>query len=150
MVNPALEAVLAGSDEDTHLWNLYLSTTGPTNEAQHAFHYAMEAMILIGSDGFEKLFEQDPSMEEYSEALVEVGIPQVKPIFDRVLALIPDELRKPENDKALYSHLRSLFEELRLLASEFNDATADGGWAAARYVRLHRDQFVELGHNPIN
>ena len=59
MVNPALEAVLAGSVEDSDLRALYLSTTNPENEVQHAFHLGMKAIILISSDGFEKLFEHD-------------------------------------------------------------------------------------------
>ena len=143
MDNPPLEAVLAGRETGSDMWNLYVSTENPQNEAQHAFHYAMEAVYLIASDGFEKLFEQEPSMEEYCEALVQVGIPQAKPVFDRVLALVPDELRKPENDKALFAHLRRLFDELRRLAVEFDDATADCEATAASYLRQHRDQFVE-------
>jgi hypothetical protein len=142
MDNPWLEAVLAGSDENSDLFNLYVSLTDPMNEAQRAVHRALEAIILLSSDGFEKLFEQEPSLEEYAEALVEVGLPQMKPIFEQVLALVPHELRKPENEAALFKHLRSLFDELDRLLSASYDASADSDAVIARYVRRHRDQFV--------
>ena len=141
MVNPALEAVLGGSEEDADLWALYLSITSPENEVQRAFHRALEAITLVSSDGFEKLFEQDTSVEEYAEAVAEVGLPQLRPIFDRVLALVPDEFRQPGNEKALFGHLRGLFGELKRLAYEFYDASADSSAAIARYVRRHGGQF---------
>jgi hypothetical protein len=143
MANQALEAVLAGSEEDSDLWALYLSITNPKNEVQRAFHRAFEALVLISSDGFEKIFEQETSLEEYAEAVTEVGMPHLEPIFDRVLALVPDELRKPWNEKALFDHLHGLFEELKRLAYDFYDASADSPATMARYVRRHRDQFKQ-------
>jgi hypothetical protein len=143
MDNPGLEAVLAGSDENSDLFNLYVSQTEPMNEHQRAVHRALEALILLNSDGFEKLFEQERSLEEYAEALVEVGLPQMKPIFAQVLALIPDELRRQGNEAALTKHLRKLFEELKQLCYDSYDASSDSDAVIARYVRLHRDQFVQ-------
>ena len=143
MANPGLEAVLAGSDEDSDLFNLYVDLTPPQNEAQRNVHLALEALILLNSDGFEKLFEQVPSLEEYAEALVEVGMPQMKPIFEQVLALIPAELRKEGNEAALIKHLRTLFEELKQLCYDSYDASDDSDAVIARYVRRHRDQFVQ-------
>ena len=80
-------------------------------------------------------------MEEYAEAVAEVGMPQLKSIFDRVLALVPDELRKPENHTSLFKHLRGLFEELKQLAYESYKASDDSPAIVARYVRKHSDQF---------
>jgi hypothetical protein len=142
MENPGLEAVLAGSDENSDLWKLYVGLINPQNEAERTVHLALEALVLLSSDGFEKLFEQEPSLEEYAAAVVEVGLPQMRPIFDQVLALIPDELRKPENDAALTKHLRKLFEPLKQLAYDSYDASADADAVIASYVRRHRDQFL--------
>jgi hypothetical protein len=143
MTNPSLEAVLAGSDEDEHLWALYLSITSPKNEVQRTFHRAYEALVLLASDGFEKLFEQDTSLEEYAEAVAQVGMPQLKSIFDQVLALVPDEVRRPENEEALFDHLHRLFDEFKRLAYDSYDSSADSPAIVARYVRRHRDQFVQ-------
>jgi hypothetical protein len=116
MANPALEAVLAGSEQDADLWALYLSITSPKNEVQRDFHRAWEALILLASDGFEKHYEQDRSLEDYAEAVAEVGMRQLKPIIDRDLAHVPEEVRKPGNEEALLEDLYGLLEEQKGLA----------------------------------
>jgi Domain of unknown function (DUF4375) len=97
---------------------------------------------LVSSDGFEMLFEQHTPLEDYAAALGNIGMPQVQQIFSRVLALIPPDLRMPENEKGLWKHLHSLFEELKKLAYEFYDVTTEFVPTAARYVRAHHDDFA--------
>jgi hypothetical protein len=141
MANPAAEAVLRGSDSENDLWELYVSLSVPKNDAQRNFSRAWEALELIGSDGFEKLFEQDTSLEAYADALDAVGMSQMRPVFNRVLGLVPVELRRGSREDELFSHLVGLFDELKQLAYDSYDASTDRGPIIARYVRGHAGDF---------
>jgi hypothetical protein len=143
MATQDLRPLFAGSDDQGLLFALYSDIGNPRNDAQRTFHDAWEAFELVHSDGFEMLFEQRTPLETYAEALGRIGLPQVQPIFSRVFALIPPELRLPENEEALFEHLRGRFEELKQLGYEFYHACVAFAPVAARYVREHREDFSE-------
>ena len=90
------------------------------------------------------LLEQAKPLDEYADAFVKIGMPQVKPIIDRVIALFSVELLAPEklDDRLVFA--RGLFEELKLLLYEFFDATKDVVSVISRYVRQHRAEFEEF------
>jgi Domain of unknown function (DUF4375) len=118
----------------------------PRTDAQRTFCVACDATAMLNGDGFEILFEQSTSLEEYAAAFAEIGMPQVQPIFDRVLNLVPLELRTPTNEVAeesLFNHLHGIFDDLKALAYEFYGATKEVAPTLDRYVRAHRNDFAE-------
>jgi hypothetical protein len=135
--------LFAGSDDQRLLFELCYAIRSPRNEAQRTFCTAWTAAEFVSSDGFETLFEQVTPLEEYAAAFATIGMPQIPPIFDRVLALIPPELRHPQNEEALFEHLRALFLDLKQLAEEFDDASRGFVPKIADYVRAHRGGFSE-------
>jgi hypothetical protein len=143
MADLDLGPLFAGCDDEHALFALHRKIRSPQNDAQRTFATVWTAAELLNSDGFEMLFEQVTSLEEYATAFATIGMPQVPPIFDRVLALIPADLRHPQNQEALFAHLRTLFEELKQLAHEFYDESRDFVPKIAGYVRAHRSDFSE-------
>ena len=143
------ESLFDGSDDERlidELWDRIerksFRLTRAHNDSQRAFFLAWEATIMLNGDGFEYLLEQRFSLEDYAESFVKIGMPQVKPIFDRVGALIPAKLRSPENQKALFAYLHGLFDELKDLLYEFFDASKDIVTNLSRYVREHWNDFA--------
>ena len=143
MANPDVGPLFAGADDEGLLFALRHMIRSPRNDAQCTFCIALDATELLNGDGFESLFEQTTSLEEYAAAFASIGMPQVQPIFDRVLALIPPDLRMPKNEEALCDHLRDRFDELKGLASEFYRASTDVVSKLARYVRAHQGDFSD-------
>jgi hypothetical protein len=143
MPSEDLSPLFTGSATEGLLFALYGHLLPPRNDAQRTFHDAWEAFQIVHSDGFEVLLESRTPLEAYASAFGKMGLPHIPPIFSRVLALIPPELRQPQNEDALYEYLRSRFDELAVLASEFWDACRDFVAIAGRYVREHRADFQE-------
>jgi hypothetical protein len=143
MANPDVRPLFAGADDEGLLFALRQMIRSPRNDAQRTFCIALDAMELLNGDGFEILFEQTTSLEEYAAAFARIGMPQVQPIFDRVLALIPPDLCMPENEEALFDHLRGLFDDLKRLAYEFYGASKDVVPKLARFVRAQQGDFSE-------
>jgi uncharacterized protein DUF4375 len=150
MTTKDLTPLFADSDDQMLLFALRHRIDKPRTEVQRTFCDALDAIELVHSDGFEMLFKQTTPLENYAEACGRLGLPQVQPIFSKVLALIPRDLRLPENEEGLFEHLRSHFEELKELSYEFYNACTEFEPIAARYVRQHRDEFGEYveGHKP--
>lgn len=143
MSNHNGKSVFAGSDDEGPLFALRWEIQSPKNEAQRTLCTVCDAAALLYSDGFERLLEQETTLEEYAAALVRVGLPQVEPIFSRVIELIPPKLRNRKNQDAMFSHVRDKFEAMKVLLYEFYDASADLFPTVARYVRAHRKEFSE-------
>jgi len=141
-----LTPLFADSEDQCLLFALRHRIDKPRTNVLRTFCDACDAIELVHSDGFEILFEQATPLENYAEACGQLGLPQVQPIFSKVLALIPRDLRLPENEETLFEHLRGRFEELKELSYEFYDASTDFAPTAARYVRQHRDEFAEYVH----
>jgi hypothetical protein len=141
MNSEVLKRILGGSDDEYDLWLLYVSIDNPSSPAQDTFYVAWEADTLTRSDGFEKLFEQDISLERYCAALVDLGMPQVSQIFDQVLKLAPQELRVPTREDELFRHLHDHFDELKAMAGEYYDASDSICSVAGDFIRKHREQF---------
>ena len=97
---------------------------------------------MLNSDGFEYLVDQDPGLEAYAIAFDQIGMPQVKPIFERVTALIPAHLRLRENEEAMHVYLREKFDDLQNLLSEFFGASAEVLTFLGRFVREHKADFA--------
>ena len=104
---------------------------------------AVDATEILNGDGFGYLLAVDFSLEDYAQAFLAVGMPEVRPIFDRVRALIPVELQAPDKLAERLAFLRPSFEELNTLLYEFFDVTTDVNAVLSRYVRKHRDDFAE-------
>jgi hypothetical protein len=143
MANLDVGPLFAGTDDEGLLFALRRMIRSPRNDAQRTFCIALDATELLNGDGFEILFEQTTSLEEYAAAFAKIGMPQVQPIFDRVLALIPPDLRMPKNEEALFDHLRGQFDDLKGLAYEFYRASKDVVSTLARYVRAQQGDFSE-------
>ena len=141
-----LKPLFDGADDWRLLWVLDRKVRCPRNDAQRTFHIVCEATELVNSDGFEKLMEQDTSLEDYAESFVQIGMPQVKPIFDRVIALLPVELRSRDQETSLFEYIRGRFDELNKLMMEFLQASEDVVAMICRYVRDHRDDFAEYAN----
>jgi hypothetical protein len=142
--------LFAGCDDNLALFALHRTIRSPQNDAQRTFCTVWTAVELLNGDGFEMLFEQVTTLEEYAAAFATIGMLHVAPIFDRVLALIPPDLRHPPDQQALFAHLRTKFEELKQLAYDFYDESRNFVPKIAGYVRAHRNDFSEyLGSTAI-
>src|SRR5580692_8213168 len=104
MLSQDIKPLFAGSDDEDLLFVLHRRIHNPRTDAQRTFRDAWDAFELVHSDGFEMLLEQSTPLEDYSAAFGKIGMPHVQPIFFRVLALIPPDLRQPQNEKALYEY----------------------------------------------
>lgn len=85
MDNDDWNALLAGANEERLLCALAHRIRRPRNDAQRVFRDAWDAAVPLHRDGFEMLVEQESSPSAYAEAFDDVGMPRVKPIFDRVI-----------------------------------------------------------------
>ena len=141
MSNQDLDRLFAGAD-DERLDALFRSIDQPRNEVEYTFCCVWEASELLASDGFEMLFEQATSLDEYAACFVKIGMLDVKPIFDRVKALIPGELQVPGNEEAMWSHSRNLFDEMKLLLSEYYEKSKNLLPTIGKYVREHRADLL--------
>lgn len=148
MTHPELESLLTGDDDEPVLNALWQAIGSASNDAQRTFCTVWEAAEFLPSDGFELLLEQATPLEEYAEAYARVGMSQIPPLFDRVLALIPQELRRPENQGAMFEHVRGLFEPLKRLLYDYLDLSADLVPKVALYVRNHRSDFAQWCNDP--
>lgn len=149
MATPDLSTLLiTGTDDELLLFTLSRRISNASNEAQRTFCTVWEAAEFLPSDGFESLLEQATPLEEYAAAYARIGMPQIAPLFDRVLALIPPELRSPEKEEARFRHIHGLFEKLKQLLYEYLDSTADLLPTMAQYVREHRSDFTAYFEGP--
>ena len=143
MADLDLAPLFAGYNDEQLLFELHHSIRVPCNDSQRTFVSVWEAYELLHSDGFEMLIEQNTSLEEYAKGFATIGMTRIPPIFDRVMALIPPNLRLPQNQEALFEHLQTLFEDLKGLSHAFYDASSDFVLKVADYVRSHRTDFSE-------
>lgn len=133
-----LEDILAGSDDEEHLFALYQMIGVAKNPPQRTFVTAWELHGFIAGDGFEFLYEQDEPLEKWLGVFLEIGCPEVEPVFKKVLALVPNEtMQRPDRQKILGAH----FEPLKECLYEFVDATNAFSVRLAKYVRDHREAF---------
>jgi hypothetical protein len=113
--------------------------------AQAAFVDAWEISTFIASDGFEILFEQQRQFEGIAQALVDIGLPQVLPVFQKVKAVVPDNLLEEGNETALRGHLHSNFDVLKDLLYECLDVSKPYLLPAfGQYVRDHQQDFADV------
>lgn len=115
----------------------------PENAAQRNLCLAWDAVLLVNSDGLEKLFEQAPTMDAYAQALDAMGMSRASEIVAQAAAMVPPELREGDDGRR-FDFLRSRFEELDRLAGAFYDATPDAAASVLRYVRSHAEDFAGL------
>jgi hypothetical protein len=111
------------------------------NEAQKTVLLAWDALEMIHSDGFEILYERKVSFEVYEAAFMAVGMPEVIPVLERADRLLPAESR--DGSEKFSSSLRAHFDELKQLAEEFWDKSADSDESLAEYIKAHRQDFAE-------
>jgi hypothetical protein len=135
-------ALFRGSADEFSLSDLYFRMRAPKNPAQITFFRVWEAITLINSDGFEKLYEQSTPMESYAAAFVQIGLPRVKYLFDHADSLIPLAIRQSK-DRPLYEALRNSFDEFKLLANRFSDETAHAESIVGDFLAHHRADFSQ-------
>jgi hypothetical protein len=96
---------------------------------------------MINGDGIESLFESNYSLEDYATAFAVIGVPNVRPIFDRLRKSVPMELCEKEDGEELFSFLEGVFEEMKKLRDEFFQETKDVVAALSRYARQNKGEF---------
>ncbi len=74
-----LSDLLAGSNDEELLSLLYSEIGRAANPAQDLFVLVWEASGFIASSGFEWLFEQELSLDQFARMFVEVGFPEARP-----------------------------------------------------------------------
>ena len=137
-----LEDILAGSNDEGLLYALYSHIESPRNPVQARFVDAWELSEFVASDGFEILFEQDRSIDEFTQLFAEVGFLEALPIFENVKAVVPSEMLAGAHHPELRDHLTRNFDRLNELLHEYFDI-ADARLLAAfgQYVRDHQEHF---------
>ncbi len=137
------KSLIDGMDDEFLIGTLFHSMCTLHNKAQRTFFLVWSVMELLGSDGFEMLLEQEIPLDEYSAAFDEIGMPGIRPIFDRVLALFPKEiLSKPDNNWS--EVLDGSFDKLKSLLYEYYDASENVVTSISAYIREHHEDFVEF------
>lgn len=135
---------LTSPDEERFVNALYEAVSRqPENHAQRTFCLAWDVIAMVHGDGLEKLFEQEPSLEEYGAALGEVGLSGAQTIINRLIAMVPAHLRQPENDDALFQYLASQFDALNQLAYALFDPPEDFTGRLLEYVTSHEEDFPQ-------
>ena len=136
--------ILTGSDDEALLYELYTRIEPPCNPAQALFVDAWELSGFIASDGFEFLFEQERSLDEFAQVLVDIGLPEALPIFQKVKAVVPDAMLAKAYDAGLRDHLTNNFDRLKELLYEYLDV-ADGRLLPAfgEFIRKHKESFAD-------
>jgi hypothetical protein len=146
-----LTPILAGIDDENLLHALWEKINDkshrlqrPRNAAQRAFFFAWEATEVLNSDGFASLIELDFSLEQYAASFGIVGMAQVQPVFHRVIALIPPEMRNGEHRRDRLEFILGFSNELRTLLHDFLGATRDIIPVLSHYVREHESEFADV------
>jgi hypothetical protein len=136
--------ILSGSNDEDLLHQVYTRIQPPRNPVQKLFVNAWELSEFVASDGFEILFEQDRSIDEFSKLFADIGFPEALPIFAKVKAVVPDDMLAGECDSALHDHLANNFDRLKELLHEYLDiANARLLPAFGQYVRDHKEDFAD-------
>lgn len=136
--------ILNGSNDEDALYELYKRIEPARNRSQALFVEAWELSGFIASDGFEFLFEQDRSIDEFAQLFADIGLPQVLPVFQSVKAVVPDHMLAVEYNSALRDHLTRNFDRLKELLYEYFDIANSQLLAAfGQFVRDHRQDFAE-------
>jgi hypothetical protein len=76
-------------------------------------------------------------------AFVDIGLPAVKPIFDRVVALIQPALRTPDKKPLLLAHVHTLWADLKVCNEEYYTRSKDLDSVVGKFVRGHAGDFAE-------
>ncbi len=140
--NPA--DILTGSNHEELLYELYDRIESPSNAEQALFVDAWELTGFIASSGFEFLFEQDRSLDEFAQVLDDVGFPDARSVFEKVKAVVPDAMLANAYDAGLREHLTKNFDRLKALLYEYLDVSnARLLPAFGDYVRTHKEAFAE-------
>ena len=142
-----LKPLFEGSDDEQAVVELFHRVSPSKNNAQRIFYLVWDAVEVLNGDGFGTLLESEISLEEYADCFVKIGMPQVRPIFDQVISLIPFDIRSQADKRAVFLHLRRWYadrpgEDNRLLY-EFYDKTAGVVPIVCQFVRDHRDDFAD-------
>lgn len=139
-----LADILAGSDDEALLHELYTRIESPCCPTQTLFVDAWELSGFIASDGFEFLFEQERSLGEFAQVLVDIGFPEALPIFEKVKSVVPDAMLVNEYDVGIRDHLADNFQRLKELRYEYYDVAAARLLPAfGDFIRKHRESFAD-------
>jgi hypothetical protein len=99
---------------------------------------------FIASDGFEILFEQDRSLDEFAQVFADIDFPEALPVFQKVKAVVPETMLTREYDSELREHLTSNFDRLKELLYEYFDVSNVYPMPAfGEFVRRHKDEFTD-------
>jgi hypothetical protein len=146
-----LKSLFAGVEDEQLLYALYDKVTRnrARSSLENSFCLVWESSEMINGDGFEMLIEQIPSLEEYSQAYTDVGMPQVSEVFARVIALIPTEMRQRSEgngeyiETKLFQYIHEHFEVLNQLMLEFFDASKEEIAILGQFIRDHPEEFAK-------
>jgi hypothetical protein len=115
----------------------------PQNQSQRTFCLAWDLITMVHGDGFEILFEQDPSLDDYGTALRDVGLYGTHAIIKRLTDVIPATLRRGEYDEALHQFLQANFEALKALAWALYAVPEDPTDVLLKYITSNVEDFPE-------
>ncbi len=136
--------ILSGSNDERLLHELYTRIERPCNPSQALFVEAWELSGFIAGDGFENLFEQDRSLDEFAQILADIGFPEALPIFQEVKAVVPDTMLAKEYDTALRDHLLANCDRLKELLYEYFEVSERRLLPAfGDYIRTHKEDFAD-------
>lgn len=139
-----LDDILTGSDDEDLLHELYTRIEPPCNSAQGLFVDAWELSGFIASDGFEFLFDQERSLAELAQVLVDIGLPEALPIFEKVKVVVPDSILAKDYEDGLRDHLTDNFDRLKELLYEYLDVSdARLLPAFGEFIRKHKESFAD-------
>lgn len=138
----ALEAIVAGSNDYDDLQALYYGVEYPENDAEKRFKDFWEITGFIASDGFEWLFEQSWSFDDFLSIFNEIGFTEALPILEKVRMLIPDAIRTPDRGDEMKTRIRASFQPLEQLLNEYFDVADEHlNSKFAQFIRSHQRDF---------
>lgn len=138
-----LTPLFDGTVDQRLLSVLYQRIRRTRNDAQLTFTLVWDVDEMLNGDGFENLLEQDTLLAEYANAFVKVGMPQVRPIFERASLLIPAEIQAPDKLHERMAFIRPISGQLSELLREYFAVTKDLDVNLSCFVRDHREDFEE-------
>jgi hypothetical protein len=138
----ALGAILAGSNDYDDLQAVYYGVEHTENDAERQFKDFWEITGFIASDGFEWLFEQSWSFDDFVSLFIEMDFTEALPVLQKVRALVPDALRTPGREEEMHNRIKANFEPLKgLLYEYFALADEHLNPRIAQFIRNHGADF---------
>lgn len=140
-----LSEILSGSNDELAIQHIYDQIEYPQTLPQKRLVEAWELSGFIASSGFEILFEQEPSIDDFAKTFEDIGFLDISSIFQKVKAVVPDELIVKGSGSEVTDHLTKNFDLLKALFYEYLDVTAVSLLPAfGDFIREHEQDFASI------